>query len=365
MNPQEQWCPNLNCPARGHLDRGNITIHSRKEQRYRCTVCGKTFGARTGTIFHRRRTDEALIILVITLVSWGCPIVAIEHAYGIQAQTVRDWLEAAGLHAEALHHDLVFQPRDLGQVQADEVRVKTQCGIIWMAMAMMVSTRLWLGGVISTRRDQRLISRLVALIAACAVVAPLLVVVDGFRSYVDAVRLAFRTRDHRGGRGAPRKVAWPELCIGQVVKQYSGKRVVGVRRRIVQGSQQMVERLVRAVPGCLVLNTAYIERLNGTFRARLAPLARRTHHLVHRKELLHSGMYLVGVLYNFCTHHASLRLASGQQRTPAMAAGLTDHCWSVAEVLWQRVAPPRWAPPKQRGRRSKAMQKLIEQWALP
>src|SRR3712207_7126455 len=58
-------------------------------------------------------------------------------------------------------------------------RSKTQCGIVWMAMAMMVSTRLWLGGVISTRRDQALITRLVQIIAACALVAPLLVVVDG------------------------------------------------------------------------------------------------------------------------------------------------------------------------------------------
>ncbi len=364
MDPQRVWCPNLDCPARGQLGQGNIGVHSHRERRYHCHVCNKTFGARRGTIFHRRRTDETLITLVITLVSWGCPIVAIEHAYGVQAQTVRDWLEAAGLHAEAVHHAQVLQPRDLGQVQADEVRVKTQCGIVWMAMAMMVSTRLWLGGVISTRRDQRLITRLVALIAACAVVGPLLVVVDGFRSYVDALRLAFRTREHRGGRGAPRKVPWPDLCIGQVVKQYCGKRVGGVSRRVVQGSQQMVERLVRAVPGCLVLNTAYMERLNGTFRARLAPLARRTHHLVHRKELLHSGMYLVGTLYNFCTYHASLTLASGQ-RTPAMAVGITDHCWSVEELLWQRVPPPRWLPPKQRGRRSKAMQKLIEQWAWP
>jgi hypothetical protein len=229
----------------------------------------------------------------------------------------------------------------------------------------MVSTRLWLGGVISTRRDRDLIRRLVAMIAACAIVAPLLLVVDGFKSYIEVFQSTFRMRVPTGRRGAPRKVAWPELCIGQVVKQSSGKRVVGVRRRLVQGSKQMVERLMRQTPGCLVLNTAYIERLNGTFRARLAPLSRRTHHLVHRKEVLHSGMYLVGALYNFCTFHTSLSLATGEQRTPAMAAGITAHCWSVSELLWHRVAPTRWQPPKQRGRRSKAVQKLIEQWALP
>lgn len=365
MNSHTVWCPNSACPASGHLGKGNITIHSQKEQRYRCSLCCKTFGARTATPFHRRRIDPHTITLVITLVSWGCPIVAIEHAFGFHPQTIRSWLEAAGRHAEAIHHDLVVQPRDLGQVQADEVRVKTQCGIVWMAMAMMVGARLWLGGVISTRRDQRLIERLVALIAASAVVAPLLLVVDGFSSYGQAFRLAFRSRVRTGNRGAPRKVPWADLCIGQVVKHTHKRRVVEVSRRLIQGTTAMAERLMEQTPGCQVLNTAYIERLNGTFRARLAPLARRTHHLLHRKEMLHSGMYLVGTLYNFCTVHASLVLASGQQQTPAMAAGITDHCWTVEELLWRRVPPPRWEPPKQRGRRSKSMQQLAETWATP
>ena len=67
MHPQEVWGPTLAGPARGQAGKGNIGVHSRKEQRYRCTVCGKTFGARTGTIVHRRRTDEARLTQVITL----------------------------------------------------------------------------------------------------------------------------------------------------------------------------------------------------------------------------------------------------------------------------------------------------------
>ncbi len=128
---------------------------------------------------------------------------------------------------------------------------------------------------------------------------------------------------------------WADLTIGQVVKQYVGKRVVGMTRRLVQGTSATALRLMAQPPGCLVLNTAYIERLNGTFRARLAPLARRTHHLVHRKELLHAGMYLIGALYNVCTVHASLTLASGQRQTPAMAVGITDHCLSPGTALTQ------------------------------
>ncbi len=121
-------------------------------------------------------------------------------------------------------------------------------------------------------------------------------------------------------------------------------------------------RLLWQEPGCLVLNTAYIERLNGTFRARLAPLARKTHHLVHRKEVLHTSMYLVGAVYNFCTYHMSLTTNDGDQRTPAMAAGITTNRWTISELLHHRVPPRRWQPPTRRGRRSKVLQELIERW---
>jgi hypothetical protein len=121
---------------------GNIRIHCRKGAPYRCTVCGKTFSDRAGTIFFRRRTGEDTITRVVTLVSHGCPVPAIEVAYGFQAQTIRDWMDGGGADCQAVHHAEVVQERDLQQVQADEIHVKTQAGVVWMAMAMMVSTRL-------------------------------------------------------------------------------------------------------------------------------------------------------------------------------------------------------------------------------
>jgi hypothetical protein len=72
-------------------------------------------------------------------------------------------------------------------------------------------------------------------------------------------------------------------------------------------------------------------------------------------------MYLIGTVYNFCTPHASLAQAGGKT-TPAMAAGITDHCWSVRELLSYHIPPPRWTPPKQRGRPSHALKRLIERW---
>ncbi len=94
----------MDCPARGQIAEGNITIHSRKRQRYWCKVCCKAFSARVGTPFYRRRTDEESITRVVTLVGHGCPISAVEAAYGMQAQTVREWMQASGQHAEAAFH---------------------------------------------------------------------------------------------------------------------------------------------------------------------------------------------------------------------------------------------------------------------
>lgn len=380
MDPQQTFCPAASCPARGQVAQGNIVIHSRQEQRYRCKVCGRTFSVRQGTVFFRCRVATDLIALVLTLLAHGCPIPAIEAAFGFQARTVRRWLQAAGAHGENVHQELVVQPRALGQVQADELRVRMQKtrgggGVLWMAMAIAVPARLWLGGVLSTARDKKLIgrlaTRLATLIRACALQAPLLLAVDGLSSYVAALHQAFRSPLHTGERKRPRLIAWPQVVIGRVIKQY-GKRcggrrcVMGVRRCLAQGTPCLLRQLLRATQdkgeGKGVLNTAFIERLNATFRARLSPWVRRTRGLARRQTTLHAGMYLVGTVYNFCTLHDSLTLAHGLQRTPAMAAGITDHCWSVAELLWHRVPPPRWVPPKQHGRGSKAMQQLIQRW---
>jgi hypothetical protein len=94
-----------------------------------------------------------------------------------------------------------------------------------------------------------------------------------------------------------------------------------------------------------------------------AVLAWRSRGAARCHARLHAGMYLVGTVYNFCTYQASLSTVRSGPRTPAMAAGLARHLWSVTEMLQYRVPPPRWRPPKRRGRRSKALQQLIDRRA--
>jgi hypothetical protein len=254
----------------------------------------------------------------VTLVGNGCPVPAIEAAFGFQAQTVREWVDAAGAHCERLHQDQVVQPRDLQQVQADEIRLTTQAGVLWVAMALMVTTRLWLGGAVSPTRDRTLIQRLVAMVATCARVGPLLFVTDGLKTSIDVVRCTFRTRQ-TGTGGRPRLIGWSDLGIAQVVKQYAGRAVTGAIHRLGPGRVRMFLTLLWSTPGCQVLNTAFIERLNGPFRCRLAVFGRRTRVPARRVATVERGMYLIGTRYNFCCVHGSLRTAEGRCRTPAMA----------------------------------------------
>ncbi len=115
----------------------------------------------------------------------------------------------------------------------------------------------------------------------------------------------------------------------QVIKRYERRRVVETERRIIDGTPARVETLRRRSQGEGVINTAYIERLNATFRERLASLTRRGRALARRTLTLQHGMYLIGTVYNFCTPHASLTPTRGGT-TPAMAAGITGpsrNCW--------------------------------------
>ena len=368
MDPATLFCPNLACPARGHVGQGNIGIHSRKDQRFICTQCRKTFAATKGTAFYRLRTPAETVVLVLTLLAHGCPLQAIVVAFGFDERPVAAWYARAGRQGQAVQEHLVESPRDLGHVQADEIRVKTQGGIVWMALAMMVKTRLWLAGEVSAQRDMPLIRRLIERVRRCAACRPLLICTDGLVSYIRAIRETFRDPMHTGQGGRPRLRPWRHVLLAQVVKRYERRRVVATERRIIDGTPARVETLRRRSQGDGVINTAYIERLNATFRERLASLTRRGRALARRMQTLQHGMYLIGTVYNFCTYHESLRLATpgtGRQwvpRTPAMAAGITDHGWSVRELLSYHVPPPRWTPPKPRGRPSQAFKRLVKRW---
>jgi len=221
---------------------------------------------------------------------------------------------------------------------------------------------LWLGGAVSLKRDRRLADALMQAVRACARLGcAVLVCVDGWAAYPQAILRAFRDKLPRHGRrGRCRLQAWTGLGIARVIKhtRAAGHQVTQVTRAIVRGTAQFVAHQLCLSHGGIEINTAYIERLNATFRERLAVLTRRCRHVAKRTDALRAGMYLVGCVYNCCTPHHALRLPNFDPpdaprwtiRTPAMAAVLTDHVWTVRELMTFKIAPPPYVPPTRRGR---------------
>jgi transposase-like protein len=338
------FCANPDCADRGVSDKGHIKVHSHKERRFRCVSCGKTFAASKGTAFYRLHKDHSLFLCVVTLLAHGCPVPAAVAAFGLDERTVADWQRKAGGHCQAVHqHHLESHKLDLQHVQADELYAKRQGGRSWMAMAMAVPCRLWLGGVVSPLRNMNLIQKLVNMVrVAWLPGTTLLICVDGLSSYVTAFWRAFREKVMTGRRGRPPYRLPEGVWLAQVVKGYSGRRLSEVVRRVVWGTlEQVLGQLAGTATGTQI-NTSYIERLNATFRACLAGLTRRGRRLVKDERSLEKGMYLAGCVYNFCSPHRSLRVRQQRgkkwaQRSPAMAAGWTDRIWSLRELLTFRV----------------------------
>jgi IS1 family transposase len=304
-----------------------------------------------------RRPTE-LIVMVVTLLAYGCPIQAIVHAYGLDERTVADWQKRAGKHCQQVHQAIVERGKvETSHVQADEIRAKGRKMIAWMGMAIDATSRLWMAGVVSTRRDRELADRLLQQVRACCPSRrSLLVCTDGWAAYPKSIMRAFRDKVKKtAGRGRACLEVWPDLCIATVIKRTEKKRVVEVTRKVARGTLENAQKLLNMTVGCKQFNTSLIERFNGTMRERLASLTRKCRHAVQRLDALRAGMYLIGCTYNFCFPHHELSKTThfGYACTPAMAAGLTDHLWTVHEVLTYKIAPGPWVEPKQRRRSRK------------
>jgi IS1 family transposase len=184
---------------------------------------------------------------------------------------------------------------------------------------------------------------------------------DGFKGYLPAIVGHFgfwvhqERRHDKGPVPKPRWMPLPGLLYAQVVKQYRRKRVVGVKHRVVFGTREAIESVLAAYGW--KINTSFVERLNLDIRQRVAAVGRRVNTLCQSADGLQHQLALFHAYYNFVLVHASLRQpwwvpeatnGSGSAKvwqpcTPAMAAGLTDHVWTLQEMLMFRVPP--WPRP--------------------
>jgi hypothetical protein len=184
MDPHNRFCHNERCWAYGRAGEGHIVIHSQKEHRYKCKRCRKTFSETKGTALYRAHKPHELVVTVVTLLAYGRPIQAIVAAFSLDERTIARRQRESGHQCRRLHEHLVEAGEvPLEHVQADELRVRVVGGVVWLASALSVASRLWLGGVVQVRRDRSLIRTLLERVRACGAFRSLLLCTDGLSSY--------------------------------------------------------------------------------------------------------------------------------------------------------------------------------------
>ena len=331
MNPDLMVCPNCG-------EEEQIWIHSQKERRYKCCACQKTFAERRGTPLFNLRYPTWVVLLVVALLASGCPVQAIVFAFGLDERTVATWQLLAGQHAKEVQAEKVCNGQLVaGQIQCDEMWVKTQFGAMWLATGMDVFSRLFIWGAISIERNTTLVEKVVIRIGQAVQRGnPILWVTDGFGAWEQAIRKSLRSPHHTGKVGRPKLVVWSEIHLVQVVKSTVARRLTGIERRLRIGDWAIAQQMMcQSQTFVGVFNTAYIERLNATFRTWMPALTRRSRTPSRYRPHLEASLFWTGAVYNFCRVHSTL------DASPAMAAGLTDELWSVRDLLFCRQIRPK------------------------
>jgi IS1 family transposase len=382
VDTSQHFCPHTGCRYRGWLGRGNLRANGHPSggpwRQFHCTACNGYFPEHHGTLFHGKQAAVELIVRVLACLAGGLGIRATARVFEVDPNTVLHWLVEAAEHLRAFSAyclcDLhvgqlqldelyaVLRDRKAGAISDDEAMQRLDRSPDWVWTAMDPQSKLLVVVDVGTRTlamAQRVVHQLVQVLAPDCVP---LCVTDGFKDYGTALLThfgAWMQPERRQGKGPLPKPRWmplPALLYAQVVKTVRRRRLVRVQHRVVFGTLLAVQQGLAACGW--TINTAFVERLNLDIRQRVAAVGRRVNTLCRGEGGLRDQLMLFQVYHNFVLPHASLRQplllpestnGRGSAKvwrpcTPAMAAGRTDHVWTLREVLLFRVPP--WPQPQ-------------------
>jgi IS1 family transposase len=373
--------PNPDCAYRGWVGWGNLRANGHPNggpwRQLLCIACRRSFLETLGTIFHGKRTSVELIVRVIACLAEGMGIRGTARVFEVDPHTVLQWLVEAAEQLRAFSRYVLHDVR-VRQVQLDELFAllsAVKAGEVseadaierlermsqWVWVAMDPESKLVLALDVGNRTlalAQRLVHQVAQVLAPDC--APLFLT-DGFREYLTALLTHYGhwvqppRRQVTGPAPKPRWMPLPQLLYAQVVKTVRRRRLVDVQHRVVFGTLEAANHVL--APLGWHINTAFVERINLTIRQHVAAVGRRVSTLCKGEDGLRQQLAVFHVYYNFCLPHASVRLplpqpeptdgigsaTQWQPRTPAMAVGLTDHVWTLREVLLLCVPP--WPQP--------------------
>ncbi len=299
--------PNEACEAHGKRGHSNIVLHGYskvkwgRRRRYRCTACDRTFGASSGTAYERLQHPKRKFDRVATLSVEGVGKSVIARTEGLCWNTVSRWLELAAAYARKFN-DAKLPGYALEELQLDELSTFLANGNqqTWVFAGIEVSTRLWPATLVGSRTWCNTKTFIRSIAEGSTWTGFPLITSDGMKFYASAIQLTFGV-----------------ACVhAQVIKKIQRNRVVKVGTKLVIGLEWRLEDAVEESEDSSKLNTAFIERLNPTFRQCSAYMNRRSPCHARKKRTLDDHLELLRSNYNVCRPHSALRFGSvmGPQR---------------------------------------------------
>lgn len=369
------YCPNPACPYYGQPWAQSCLVKngmSHGTKQARCQRCHSSVSLSYGTAFYELQAAPALFVLAVRALAEGNSLRATGRIVQIDKDTAADWLDRA---AQQCRRVMLYLWRDLPitECQLDElwsfvhtkeqnlamaVQAAASYGDAWIWIAFAPVWRVVVAFVVGPRTQEQadLLLRRVRQVSAPTI--PFFTS-DQFAEYPPALLAAYgqwmrpARKGNRGRYPEPRLVPPPDLVYAQVVKQRERGRVVAVSRKLVFGADPQLVAALSASSASTTINTSFVERTNLTLRQHNRRLTRKTNGFSKELPWLEKQLWLMLAYYHLVLPHASLRQPLAQReptrgdgsarrwepRTPAMAAGMTDHVWSMEELLGYRVPP--------------------------
>ena len=373
MNWETLYCPNRCCDYYGipfykGLMVRNGSSHGQKQGL--CKVCGSSVSLRYGTAYLGLEADQAIFETAVRALAEGNSLRATARIVQIDKDTACDWLDRAARHCRLvllyLWHDLHVTECQLdelwGFVHTKERNLpyakiyKETYGDAWVWIAFAPVWRLVLAFVVGKRTQESADLLLDRVVRVTDDYIPLFTS-DQLPEYRSALLHAYgiwhqpQRKGNRGRYPKPRRVPPPDLLYAQVVKVREKGRVVDIRSRVVFGDSDAVESRLAESPVSNTINTSFVERDNLTQRQINRRVTRRTNGFSKELPWFEKQLWLSMAYYHLVLPHHSLRQelpipeptrGTGsprrwKPRTPAMAAGITDHVWTTTELLSYRV----------------------------
>lgn len=349
----------VGCKLYGQREQGNLKVrkvYGAEGIRYlRCTSCGREFSERKGTALWNCKLPEAKAIAVAAQLSEGSSQSSTSRLVGVSRESIRRLERCLGQHGRDFH-DQQVQGLSCSSLQADERHgyAGNKGQSCWEAELFDPQSRLIVERVQGERNED--LARVLLSRGHVRLQDPLNLAffTDGWECYATLFPQIFGTpyqpkrQGSRGRKPKPRYRLTRQQAHIQVVKRRQGKggRVVEVILKMAHGSLKRIQQALQQL-GYNTPNTSAIERFNATARRMDSFSVRKTIAFARKLESRQAHGNWRMTVYNFARSNRSLRLPLSQPigtrrfqpRTPAMAAHLTDHIWSIREILLHQVFP--------------------------